>query len=240
MLELSSLRWLLTPACWFLIAQLVAVWCLWTNRWKLARWIITLSAIAFIAVFYTPFGGVLIRPLEQAYLEPVLPGRIDGIVMLGGSEDDDLTKAYGRATFGDDSERETELLALARRYPEARLVFTGTSSEADVFKVFLASQGHALDRVTLETDSANTYDSAFHTYRLLRPAPEQVWVLVTSAYHMPRAWGAFRKAGWDIVPYPVAYRALPQFGSGDANPVTFSTAVREWLGIAAYKLGGRM
>lgn len=231
---------MLNPASWFLIAQLVAVWCLWTNRWKPARWILTLSVIAFIAVFHAPLGGVLIRPLEQAYSAPLLPQRIDGIVMLGGSESDGLTKAYGRAIFGDDSERATELLALARRYPEARLVFTGDSGEADVFKVFLASQGHALDTVTLEIDSGNTYDSAVHTYQLLRPAPGQVWVLVTSAYHMPRAWGAFRKAGWDIVPYPVAHRALPQFGGGDANPGTFSTAVREWLAIAAYRILGRM
>jgi uncharacterized SAM-binding protein YcdF (DUF218 family) len=232
--------WLLTPTAWFVLTQFCALWCLGTGRWKTGRTIFALSIASFLIVFYSPLGGVVIRPLEQAYNGRALPQRIDGIIVLGGAEAEALTRAYGQPTFGEDSERLSEVLALAKRNPHARLVFTGRAGEAYVFAQFLASQGHDPATATSETASSNTYESAVHTYRLLAPRTGEVWVLITSAYHMPRAHGAFRKAGWDIVPYPVAYRALPGRGRGDANAVTFEVAVHEWLGIASYKLRGRM
>lgn len=67
----------------------------------------------------------------------------------------------------------------------------------------------------------------------------------TSAYHMPRAVGVFRKAGFAVEPYPVDWRTrgaqdeLRPFASVGDGLRRVDTAVREWVGLAVYWLTGR-
>jgi uncharacterized SAM-binding protein YcdF (DUF218 family) len=183
--------------------------------------------------------ALLIKPLEQSFRSPALPEKITGIIVLAGAERVRLSRATGKPHFSEDSERATEFIALARKHPEARYVFTGQGGECDVFRTFLASQGFDAAKVQFEPDSIDTYESAVNTHRLLQPQPGEVWVLLTSASHMPRAYGAFRKAGWNMAAYPVAYRAIPD-GWGSPAPDVLDMAIHEWLGMAAYKLTGRM
>jgi uncharacterized SAM-binding protein YcdF (DUF218 family) len=71
-----------------------------------------------------------------------------------------------------------------------------------------------------------------------------VWLLVTSASHMPRAVGLFRKAGWPVVPWPVAYKTghspkvqlTREFGDKFMH---FDWAAHEWVGLVSYWLMGR-
>ena len=138
--------------------------------------------------------------------------------------------------------------------PDARIVFTGGSGslfiadnpEASVAKKHLVELGVDPARVTLETRSRNTDENARFTAALVHPKPGQRWFLVTSAFHMPRAMGLFEKAGFDVVPYPVAFRttkseALPLFTFGGAadNFRFFETALREWVGLVMYRATGR-
>ena len=140
--------------------------------------------------------------------------------------------------------------ALARRYPDAKLVVSGGSgeltpgpmSEAAVVEMFFAEQGLDPARLILEDKSRNTYENGVFSKQLIRPKPGETWVLVTRAHHMPRAMGVFRKIGWDIIPYLADYRALPdlgQFGSG-GELSTLYAALHEWIGLAAYWSTGRM
>ena len=78
----------------------------------------------------------------------------------------------------------------------------------------------------------------------MQPKPGQRWLLVTSAFHMPRSLAVFCKAGWPMQPYAVYYRAekgnLLRFDWGFAEHLSnVNQAFTEWLGLAAYKLTGK-
>ena len=162
-----------------------------------------------------PLGPLLVPPLEARIPAATLTGGedIDGIISLGGGFD-----------------RAVEAVRLARIYPNARLVITGYG-EADAHHYARAS-GIAAGRLTIEPASRNTFENAVFTRRLLAPRPGQRWLLVTSHAHMPRAVGSFRKAGFDVLPWPVT-TALPEYR------FTNWMARHEWLGLLAYRLLGR-
>lgn len=143
--------------------------------------------------------------------------------------------------------------ALARRYPNARIVFTGGNAnlisteakEADYSAPILENLGIARERLIVERNSRNTYENAMFTKELVVPKPGERWLLVTSAFHMPRSVGIFRKAGFDVEAYPVDWRM-----GGREDLLTFTNmgidgimrtdiAVREWIGLVAYRLMGR-
>ena len=247
---LPATTWWLAPLTWLMIVQLAAMVLLAVRRARAAAVLFGLNAVFLIALTCTSLPGAAIRPLEQAMTAPrPLPQRVDGIITLSGAYDARLTAAYGTPHLNAEAPRLTELIALARIYPEAKLVVAGaassppgTFSEAEAVTRFLEGQGFDARRVIFEQESRNTADSAAFTHRLLGPRGGEVWLLVTSANHMPRAHRTFTKAGWEVVPYPVAYRVLPESGSGhgEGNYDTLLAAIHEWVGMAAYRLTGRM
>ena len=106
--------------------------------------------------------------------------------------------------------------------------------------------GIPASRLILESRSRNTSENVAFTRDLVQPTPDDTWLLVTSAFHMPRAIGLFRKAGFPVVPWPVDYRTSGEEGIGvfrdnvlDSLQTT-TTAVREWCGLVAYKFTGRI
>ena len=137
-----------------------------------------------------------------------------GVVVLGGAIDDDISRARGQTTFDEGAERLTEAAILARRFPSARIVYSGgsnsllgrPSSEAEDARRLLVAMGVDSQRITLETRSRNTDENARFTAALVHPESDQTWLVVTSAYHMPRAMGLFRKAGFAAIADPVDYR----------------------------------
>ena len=175
--------------------------------------------------------------------------------MLGGGEEAWLSARWDQVVFGEGAERFTAALALARVHPQARIVFTGGSgalrdvgrsdgSSAAVAKRFFTEQGIDPARLSVESASRNTAENARLTRALIKPQPGEVWVLVTSAFHMPRAMESFRAAGWEgLVPWPVDFRARDlDVGIGwelARNLDVLNTAVREYLGILAYGATGR-
>jgi uncharacterized SAM-binding protein YcdF (DUF218 family) len=77
--------------------------------------------------------------------------------------------------------------------------------EAVIAKRFFMNLGVDESRIVLEGRSLNTAQNAAFTRALVMPQPGQRWLLVTSASHMPRAVGAFRRAGFSVIPYPTGY-----------------------------------
>jgi len=211
--------------------------------------------VALLAIGAAPLGALLIGPLENRFPSPRadLPAPY-GIVALGGAIDDDISRARGQTTFDEGAERLTETAILARRYPSARIVYSGgsnslagrPSSEAEEARNLLAAMGVDAQRITLETRSRNTDENARFTAAIVHPQPDQNWLIVTSAYHMPRAMGLFRKAGFNAIADPVDYRTMgrPADWRPNANLphglVLFDLAVHEWIGLVAYRLSGRI
>ena len=146
---------------------------------------------------------------------------------------------------------------MAKRYPQARIVYTGgtasfvpgaTSTEALQARKFMSQMGIAPERVTIEDKSRNTDENARFTAAIVHPQPSQRWIIVTSAFHMPRAMGLFEKAGFQSnrlsggVSYPlvVGRDDLRLRFEPVRNLRIFEIAIHEWIGLAAYWANGRM
>jgi uncharacterized SAM-binding protein YcdF (DUF218 family) len=142
-------------------------------------------------------------------------------------------------------------IALARRHPEAKLALVG--GEGELFPVgfaearatsrFVVDEGIAGARIILEERSRSTHENAVFAKESIRPGPAETWILVTSAFHMPRAVASFRAVDWPVIPYPVDFKVDPNtVWRGNFNLVeglgTATTAGKEWAGLAGYRLRG--
>jgi uncharacterized SAM-binding protein YcdF (DUF218 family) len=246
---------------WFLIQPLVAVLVLAAVGlgFRLARfrrtgtWLMSVAAILLVVAALSPAGLLMTAALENRFPPPVLPARVDGIVVLGGSFDTRVAKSRGEPELNEAADRITVGMALARRFPEAKLIFSGGVAalfDDDIAEVVSAKQifadlGLAEDRLLLEGRARNTAENAVYTKEMANPQPGETWLLVTSASHMPRSVGCFRVAGFDVIPYPVDYRT--PLGDAVWWPSTTTTrnlekvhfAVREYIGLVAYWMTGR-
>jgi uncharacterized SAM-binding protein YcdF (DUF218 family) len=240
----------------FLIVLGVAGALLAMTRFALIGRRIMIAAIVLLALAaFSPLGNVLLYPLESRFPAwSAAQGAPDGIVVLGGPIDPDLSVAHNVPVIRTAPDRIVAAAALALKYPNAKIVFSGGSSslisnearEADYAAATFESLGVAKGRLIMDRTSRNTYENAQLSMQLAAPKPGERWLLVTSAYHMPRAVGLFRKVGFAVEPYPVDWHV----GRGTADILAFTQfstdglvrtdiAVREWLGLVAYRLAGR-
>lgn len=209
------------------------------------------GAALLILLWALPMDTWVMRPLENRFPRPAPPERVDGIVVLGGAVNTWLSEDRGLPSLNDAAERMTEFVALARRYPQARLVFSGGNgdlvpgqAEAGPARALFTALGLPPERVIYEDQSRTTWENAMRSFDLLRPAPGEIWLLVTSASHMPRSMGAFRRAGWRPVAWPVGYKTTRTGlgvlgGPPGEHVVNLDWAVHEWVGMAAYYALGR-
>ncbi len=215
--------------------------------------LIGVSMVLLVAGVFSPLGSLLLRPLEDRFPRPADDAPAPtGIIVLGGGLDPDITAARGEVTLLPAGARLTAGLALARRYPQAALVFTGGSgnfneglSEADVVERFWRDLGLPPGRARFERKSRDTWQNATFTRDMLQPKPGEHWLLVTSAWHMPRAIGIFRQVGFDITAYPVDYwtfgdrRDYAAWHDGVKGLTRLDLAAHEWFGLLAYGIRGR-
>lgn len=218
------------------------------------RRLLVASVLLLAAAGWSPLGNALLLPLEQRFPAcDAARGAPDGIVVLGGAITAYVSGGRGVPVLNEAAERLTTAVELARRHPAAKIVFTGGSgsllydeaSEAGFALALLQELGVERARIRADGRSRNTADDARYAKEAAAPKDGERWLLVTSAYHMPRAVGAFRRAGFPVEACPVDWRthsradALRPFGSlGDGLRRT-DTAVREWIGLLAYRLSGR-
>jgi uncharacterized SAM-binding protein YcdF (DUF218 family) len=223
------------------------------GRRAAGTWLTAGATAALTIVGVLPIGAWLLLPLENRFsANPPLPTAIDGIIALGGGIDLEISAVRDQLAMDEAAERLLMLVTLGRRYPDARLAFTGgsgelfgrTSSEAAVVKQALRGLGADLERVVFEDRSRNTFENAHYSKDLLEPKLGECWLLITSAHHIARAVGVFERVGWDVVPYPVDYRttgteALPGRLDVARRMQEFDLAVHSWLGLLAYHLMDR-
>jgi uncharacterized SAM-binding protein YcdF (DUF218 family) len=242
------------PSNIFIAIGLAGLLLLLTRYVRLASWLIVTSLVLFAVAGLSPLGNALILPLEQRFPPwDAARGVPDGIVVLGGAISPEVSAARGTIALNEAAERIIAAAELARRYPAARIVFSGGSNalilteEPEAF--FAVQQLEALgvphDRITAEEQSRNTIENAVFSRLIANPKPSERWLLITSAYHMPRAMAAFRAAGFPVEAYPVDWRTrgpadlVRPFGAISDGLGRTDTAVHEWLGLLAYRLTGR-
>jgi uncharacterized SAM-binding protein YcdF (DUF218 family) len=244
------LGWVSAPETILLLVLLVGAALLWTRWHGMARIVVSVATGGFVVIAVLPIGYWLMVPLEARFQAPsVLPDVVDGIIVLGGSSKLRTSIARDQVVLNDNSERLTSFATLALRYPKARLVFSGGSGslragpnrEADIAFRFFGEIGLDPSRILLEREARNTFENAENSFDLVKPSTAENWLLVTSARHMPRAMGAFRKAGWNIIPYPVDYRTSDGEFSFEirwklhAGITSLRNALHEWIGMVVYR-----
>lgn len=244
---LSKTLWVLANPGNFLIFLLVLSVLM---GWRVLTSLVLLCL--FMVTLY-PFGNLLLQPLEKRFPTPQeLPTEVAGIIVLGGAEEAELSSIWSQPQFNAAAERNMAILPLLQRYPGQPVLVSGGSSSvqkpeyrgADVLQEWLAEQGLE-QSVIFERDSRNTFENAIYSQDSL-PAGADIadpkgWLLVTSAFHMPRSVGIFRQQGWHVIPYPVDYYSKPLTLANwrpdlGKNLFELSLAVREWLGLTAYYL----
>ena len=246
---------LLLPTNFLLLLGAAGVVLLFTRFAARGRILVTASVVLLALFGATSLGNLMLYPLEARF-PPWDAGRgaPDGIVVLGGPINPELSAERGVAVFGGAADRLVAAAALAHRYPDARLIYSGgnanllagdASKEADYAAAVFESLGIARQRLTMERRSRNTQENAEFSKALAAPKPGERWLLVTSAYHMPRAIGVFRSAGFAVEAYPADWRTglapgllsssvFASDGLGNAD-----IAIREWMGLVAYRISGK-
>jgi uncharacterized SAM-binding protein YcdF (DUF218 family) len=241
---------LIRPESWLIFGMGLALLALLGKRQRIACWLLGLTFAGTLLLAIFPLGDLLMRHLETRYPSNPPLHNVEGIIVLGGAEDAGKSAYWGQPQLREGAERYTVALELARRFPKARVLFTGGSgelrdlagggvSEGSVAQAFFLAQELDSARLLIEHVSRNTSENARNSLVLAQPKVGQTWVLVTSAFHMPRALHGFTQAGWaGLVPYPVDYRS-GSFTAGIGWELAehlkvLNTAVNEYAGLLVY------
>ena len=249
---ISKLVWLfISPYSQFLFWLIVGILLVHRNRIALGKSVLTTLAMATLFTSIFPVGEWVLNPLEIYYPNNPVIAKPDGIIVLAAAEQPALSNAWDQVVLSEEADRILHFMALARRFPAAKLVFAGGIGDllnqnlkgADVAKRLLSEQGIDVSRVYFERNSRNTYESAMLSKRLIEPKPDETWVLITSAAHMYRSINAFCKLGWNLIPYPVDFetrRDIFRFQWDLQRSLhLLSKGLHEWVGILAYRLSNR-
>jgi uncharacterized SAM-binding protein YcdF (DUF218 family) len=241
------------PSNDILLLMLLGVLLLFTRFARAGRRLLVLGCVLMIVFGVLPTGRMLLSALEERFPAwDASRGEPAGFIILGGSIDPEISDLHKTTAISGAAERLTAVPLLAKRYPNAKFIFTGGNAsvfgglaEADYVVPLFESFGVPRERVAIETESRNTAENAEFTRKIVLPKPGERWVIVTSAFHMPRSIGSFRAAGFDVEAYPVDWRIL-----GPASirniPANFTSgfgytdvATREYIGMLMYWLTGR-
>lgn len=246
---------LVQPANTAILLLSVALVALLFGRRTLSCGAVSIAFLILALASWSTLGALMLKPLEERFQRPeTLPDKVAGIVVLGGAFEGTINLVRHGYELNAAADRFVETAVLALRYPDAKVVVSGGSGaivlvgepDADTAPRMLEALGIAHERLILENRSRNTEENAVMTKELVSPRPGETWLLVTSAFHMPRSVGLFRRAGFEVVPWPTDYRTSGQEGVGffqesaTDSLVNTTLAIREWVGLVAYRLTGRI
>ncbi|NVK17956.1 MAG: YdcF family protein [Methylocystaceae bacterium] len=242
--------WLFEPGNILFLLLLIGVVFLFLNKFKWAKLFCGAALAFYLVLGIVPLGNYLKAELENRFPVPQeLPKEIAGIIVLGGVLDVYTSDQRGALQLNGNIERLTSLYDLGELYPDVPIVFTAGAGlmgrpdlkESLMMKPVLEQIVPNAKRLILETESRNTYENALFTKEMIQDQGDGLWLLVTSARHMPRSVACFRAQGVNILPYPVDYHTSPNMHySVLLNPReglgVLRGALHEWLGLLAYYL----
>lgn len=251
----SKIVWkLISPDNLFVIF-LVAAWVLLLlRRVRAATVIVSILSVIVLALSFFPIGSWFLYPLESQFKHnPELPEQVDGIIVLGGSILPRYSREWQQLETNDAHERLSSFIELAKRFPDAKLVFTGGNggldrslpTEAEIAEPYFLRAGLDTSRLVIESKARNTAENARYVQNMVNPQQSEAWILVTTAFHMPRSIGVFCQNGIHVIPYPVDHKTHPKMLkrimlnlTGNAQDLMF--AAHEWTGLLAYYLSGKI
>lgn len=256
MFLVSKLFWMFAqPLSLAFLAILIAVVALLAG---LRRWGLALSALGGAILFvtlYTTTGSFVLQGLEARFPKPAAdPQTLSCMIVLGGAFETEVTTTRGGIEMNQAADRFIEVLRLARRFPQSAILVSGGDGslsgayegDAVASERFFETFDIPADRLVRETQSRTTSENVAKSQTILAQRGLQNCLLITSAFHMPRAVGLFRAAGIPVTPWPTDFRTSGKvkfgldFTQPTLNAQQTATAVREWIGLAAYLLTGRM
>jgi uncharacterized SAM-binding protein YcdF (DUF218 family) len=251
---LSKLAWgLLSPINLIILVISLATLLLLFNRISTAKWLLFPTVVVSLVVLAYPVGDYLMYPLEARFSKPVaLTEEIDGIIVLGGGEDLKSSLSWQTAELGNASDRYFAAVVLARHYHDVPIIFSGGNNflrfqshekEGHIAHQILTDMGIAGNRIIIESQSRNTAEN-FQLMKEILPKLDGKYLLVTSAFHMPRSVGIARQHAINVIPYPVDYRSnKANFRQLDFNLFehleVLEPAWREWIGLTVYYWTGK-
>lgn len=249
---LSKIFWtVFSPYNFLYLVLVVGVFLLYTQRNALGLRLVLSVTVFIFALNVFPINILIMGPLEDRFPFRQLPKKVDGIIVLGGAVEGGISAARNQPAVAGSAERLFAFIFLARQYPSAKLVFSGGSGSigskhkhSDGARIIFEQSGMDINRIIFESQSRNTYENAVYSYDIVKPKKGEIWILITSAYHIPRSVGVFRKANWEVFPYPVDYRTLGSYHyvwdpKGFQEVTYFTRGVREWFGLFAYRFTGK-
>ena len=245
-------RYLLDPVAWVFYLMVAALIAGHYRKAKTQDHLTAIAALLLFCLMVLPIDQVLSRPLENEYPRPPLPAHVDGIVVLDASA---KAEVFASRRVQGENPSVPRILAgadLARRFPTATLVYSGTTgatveqraAEVAAVRAVLDAAGIAAGRTIFERTSSDTGENLVNSMNLVHPKKGQTWMLVTSAIHMPRAMAIARKLGWEMTPWPSDYISTAAGGAirlhyPSASLLDIDKALHEWIGLAVYRLTGR-
>lgn len=256
---LSKLAWaFLSPGNLIIFALSFGAFLLLFNKVRAAKTLLIPSALIGFIIMAYPVGDYFMHPLESRFTTPTLmPEQIDGILILGGGEDLKRSLSWQVAELGLAGDRYIGAAKLAKLYPNAPILFTGgsgsihlqnTSGESVIAETLLTTVGIDPVRLIIESSSRNTYENFKNSKPLLpkfsNGEANGTYLLVTSAFHMPRAVGIARQQKINVIAYPVDYRSnhaslrVLDFDLYD-HLKALEPAWREWIGLTVYYFTGK-
>ena len=247
--------WFTQPLFWLML-WLAAGWWLSARHPQRARKMLLAGAVFLLVLGWKPLPDLLLRQLEAPYPEIAPTADLSGytgmVVLGGGTEAGRLQQSHAHPLINGAGERLAVSAALALRHPTLKLLYTGGEgdplgggpSEAARAQLFYESFRVPAVQVAYERASRNTYENAVLSAQLDGVRPGDRWLLMTSAWHMPRSMATFEKAGWNVTAYPVDFRAEDEFHwaqySLSGGVERWQLALNELVGLAAYRLTGRL
>jgi uncharacterized SAM-binding protein YcdF (DUF218 family) len=232
----------LTPPAIFISIGMIGAW-LSLYRAPMGVLISLVAALSLYACATPIVASCLLEQLDAKVPSSVELGPAQAIVVLGA----DLHLSHGadEDALGPLSEQRVALAADAYRKLHLPVAVTGGAvpdgrrTAGELMRAAL--EGDSVPITWVEERSTSTYENALFTAQLLRPAGIRTVVVVTSAWHMPRALWSFQRVGLRALPWPVPHdylhadRVSDYLPSMDALNDT-SEALHELLGLAYYRL----
>jgi uncharacterized SAM-binding protein YcdF (DUF218 family) len=240
---------LLSPLSW--AAILIAIGLAWQKPPARRQWYAVVGLGVLLLFSFEPFANALDRALERRAARTYRPEvTYDAVILLGGLVD--RAEETDPPAYNDNVERLLVTYDLLRTGRARHAILSGgvidpavpSLVEANVLAHQLVDWGIASDRLAIEPNARNTRQNAVESKRIAGDRGWQTLLVVTSAFHMPRALGCFRAVGLAVDALPVDYRAYdPAHVSGSWLPraafLERSTmVVREWFGHGIYWLQG--
>jgi uncharacterized SAM-binding protein YcdF (DUF218 family) len=227
---------------------------LFTNFKKLTIFFAKFLLIVFLFFGYTPFSNFLLNKIEDFIKPSKYPvQQLTGVIILGGSFDLELeSKERNEVLLNSAAERLTKALEIYKKNPRLLILFSGASnkvkpigwSESDMAKKFFLEQGVRLDNLIFENKSRNTFENISYSKDIIKNN-KGTWGLITSAYHIPRSYFAFKKQGLVLEPISVDYRT----GTSSIFWINFDIRkglenwrllFREIAGVSYFKITGKI